>query len=230
MEPASRRSVRRRRQATRIWWSGSGSCPSRVPGSLAMIWRTWASIIARSCSTAGASGGVGSGGGAGSMSSARKSLGRPSPSVAPAARRTCSRRSRSASSPPVSSTSISRKRLTAPGPLSTCTESSTTSATGPRASRTSTPWRRDRSVATGASGAPRAQTATRSTICAGGTSARARPSRERRRPASFASPGSSSSSRALPWGSLSCHRLLRPSTRRRRVTPATASRWSGVSR
>ena len=93
------------------------------------------------------------------MSSARKSLGRPSPSVAPAARRARSRRSRDRdSSPPVSSTSISRKRLTALGLAQHPHGVEHDLGDGARASRTSTPWRRDCSVATGTSGAPRAKT------------------------------------------------------------------------
>ena len=160
-----RRSLRRRRQATRIWCTAvsppAAGARSRTSGSCANSRRI--SLRTASVTTSPAVGSAGSPAGAtrsGSACavapSARTCFGVNDPPWAPASRSTPPTRSSSFRSPALRSTSTSRNvSVVAPASSSTVTRSSTTSAsTVPARSHTSYACRTVRTTVTGASGAP----------------------------------------------------------------------------
>jgi len=147
-------------------------------------------------------------------SSAWYSLDRPSWSPAPASRSVRSRYVSSALSPLSHSISSSRKRRTTRPSFNTATASITTSAMAPSAPCTRTPDRHVRMVTSGTMVLPRNWAASSSCNTEGGWPG---------------PPATSNSRRPLIAGNLSCHRLVRRSTRRRSVIRAKARRWSGVS-
>ncbi len=212
---AARRMARRRRVATRSWCSSSVSSPKRVPGSWARSSATCRASATRTCSSAGAPRG-GSAGSSGKNPIARKAFDRPSPGDAPASSRA---RPRSGSAPAPSPSSASASSSTNDSrtrrPSRIATRSTVTSATARPSTCARMPVRRVRRTTACSRPRPRRTPTRRSARSAGGPAG---------------PPGVSSSSRSPLPGSFSCHRPLRFSTRRRRVTPARARARSGVSK
>ena len=172
--PKVRRSLRRRRAATRCWCSPSTS-PIRVSGSFLINLRTPVASAATTVDAAGSSGPMGSGfgtsGGAVARGPrARTALGIGSAGTAPAVDRASATSFRPSSAKPLLSISISRKRATTRRCSRIETSSSATSATAfPSSSNTNQVLRRVRRRATGPMGALRANAVTRSRASSGTT-------------------------------------------------------------
>ncbi len=221
----TRRPLRRRRAATRIWCTESGRS-RRTRTSCSRNLRTWVRMWACTASPAGSPGETGgasvtSGSALAAGPRALPALLEP-PGIAPWASRSATTGSSTPASSTRASTSSSRNRAATTSPSMIETTSSTSSATGvPSASNSTCGVRAVCSVATGANGLRRARAVTTSAIAHGTC------------PTSPAARGSRTSSRtpgpAPSTGSLRCQPSSAPPSRRRSVTPQRISRRSSVS-